>query len=57
MTHLIHIILNILKLLVILDIKIVSQGVFWKYIHSTHRIKSQHMLLQIARPKAGSNCK
>jgi len=57
MTHLIHIIWNILKLLIIFDFKVVNQGKFWKYIHSTHNIKFQHNLLQIAHPKAGDNCK
>jgi len=56
-THLIHIICNILKLLIILDFKVVSQGKFWKYIDSTHDMKSQHNLLQTAHAKAGSNCK
>ena len=55
-THLIHIMWDILKLLIILDFKFVNQGKFWKYIHSTHNIKSQHSLLQIAHPKAGNNC-
>jgi len=58
-THLIHIKWNILKLLIILDFKVFNQGKFWKYeyIHSTHIMKSEHNLLQIAHPKAGNNCK
>jgi len=30
---------------------------FWKYIHSTHNIKSQHILLHIAHRKTGNNSK
>jgi len=55
--HLIHIIWNILKLLVILDFKVFNQEKFWKYIHSDHNIKSKHNLLQIALPNADNNCK
>ena len=51
----IHIICYILKLLIILDFKVVNQGKVSKYIRSTHNTKSQHKLLQIAHPKAGNN--
>jgi len=44
-THLIHIIWNILKSLIILDFKVVSEGKFWKYVYSTHNIKPKHGLL------------
>jgi hypothetical protein len=39
--------------------KIITQQsrTFWKYIHSTHNIKSQYNLLQIPHLKAGNNCK
>jgi len=56
-THLIHIIRNILKSLITLDFKVVNEGKFCKYNHSTHNIKSKHNLQQIAHPKAGNNCK
>ena len=56
-THLIHIIWNILKSLIILDFKVVSEGKFWKYVYSTHNIKPKHGLLQRAHPKAANNCK
>jgi len=56
-THLIHLIRNILKSLIILDFKVVNEEKFWKYVYSTHKIKSKHNLLQIAHPKAGNNCK
>jgi hypothetical protein len=36
----------------ILVFEVANQGKFWKYIHSTHNVKSQHKLLQIAHPKA-----
>ena len=50
-----HIIWNVFKLLIILEFKFVNQGKFCKYIDSTHNIKSQHILLQIAHSKAGNN--
>ena len=34
-----------------------SMKLFWKYIHSTHNIDSQHNLLQITDLKAGNNYK
>jgi hypothetical protein len=47
----IHIIWNILKILIILEFKVVNHGKFWKYIHSTHNLKSEHNFLQIARQR------
>jgi hypothetical protein len=44
--------------IIILDFKVFQwRKEIWKYIHSTHSIKSQHSLLQRLHLKASSNCK
>ena len=55
-THLIHIIWNILKLLIFLDFRVVIERTNFE-IHPKYNIKSQNNLLQIAQLKAGNNCK
>jgi len=46
-----------MKLLIIYILCLSIKGKFWKYIQSTHNIKSQHILLQIAYLRAGNNFK
>jgi len=55
-THLIHIIRNILKLLLYLDFRVVIERKNFE-IHPNNNINSQINLLQIAHLKAGNNCK